>query len=89
MFVVRRCSLRTRGFVIRILYETNPFMKKCPLEGGVRCSGCPLKRSFTICYVRFFEGFKFFARGVYTILTHLRIYGAIVWELIDKTKFGG
>ena len=25
-----------RGFVIRILYETNLFLKKCPLKGGVR-----------------------------------------------------
>ena len=38
--VVRRCPLRTcplhRGFLIRILYETNLFLKKCQLEGGVR-----------------------------------------------------
>ena len=31
----KNCPLH-RGFFIRILYETNPFLKKCPLEGGVR-----------------------------------------------------
>ena len=37
----KNCLLR-RGFLIRILYETNPFLKKCPLEGGVRYGECPL-----------------------------------------------
>ena len=31
----KNCPLH-RGFLIRILYETNPFLKNCPLEGGVR-----------------------------------------------------
>ena len=33
--VVRSCSPR-RGFLIRILYETTPFLKKCPREGDIR-----------------------------------------------------
>ena len=36
------------GFLVRILYETNAFLKKCPLEGGVRYRGCPLYRGFTV-----------------------------------------
>ena len=32
----KNCPLH-RGFFIKILYETNPFLKKCPLEGGVCC----------------------------------------------------
>ena len=35
MSVVRRFPLH-RGFLIRILYETNPFLKKASAEGGVR-----------------------------------------------------
>ena len=31
----KNCPLH-RGFLIKILYETNPFLKKCPLEGGGR-----------------------------------------------------
>ena len=39
MFVVRRYPLRTVRYIevlMRVLYETNPFLEKCPLEGGVR-----------------------------------------------------
>ena len=35
MSATRRCPLH-RGLLIRTLYETNPFLKKCSLEGGVR-----------------------------------------------------
>ena len=31
----KNCPLH-RGFLKRILYKTNPFLKKCPLEGDVR-----------------------------------------------------
>ena len=31
----KKCPLH-RGFFIRFLYEINPFLKKCPSEGGVR-----------------------------------------------------
>ena len=39
VFVVRTCQLRTvryiEDFLIKILYETSLFLRKCLLEGGV------------------------------------------------------
>ena len=34
-YVSAKNFLPHRGFLIWILYETNPFLKKCPLEGSV------------------------------------------------------
>ena len=39
----KNCPL-CKGFLIRTLYETNPFLKKCLLEGDVRYGGFPLER---------------------------------------------